>query len=98
MSNYDINSNPALVKRMIENSKKASEKYFAEHPDSLIPSFEQEVRELGFQFEIAEQIKQFLPRYKDLILPIYIKYYKKLCMIMRKTFLLVFFTIKVSKR
>ena len=36
MSNYDINSNPALVKQMIENSKKASEKYFAEHPDSLI--------------------------------------------------------------
>ena len=30
MSNYDINSNPALVKQMIENSKKASEKYFAE--------------------------------------------------------------------
>lgn len=40
MSNYDINSNPALVKRMIENSKKASEKYFAQHPDSLIPLFE----------------------------------------------------------
>lgn len=48
MSNYDISSNPALVKKMIENSKKVSEKYFAEHSDSLIPPFEQELRNLGF--------------------------------------------------
>lgn len=77
MSNYDINSNPALVKQMIENSKKASEKYFAEHTDSLIPPFEQELRTLGFRFEISEQIKQFLPQYKKTILPIAIKYYQQ---------------------
>lgn len=77
MSNYDINSNPALVKQMIENSKKASEKYYAEHPDSLIPPFEQELRDLGFQFEISEQIGQFLPKHKKTILPIVIKYYQQ---------------------
>lgn len=77
MSNYDINSNPALVKQMIENSKKASEKYFAEHSDSLIPPFEQELHNLGFQFEISEQIKQFLPKHKKTILPIAIKYYQQ---------------------
>ena len=77
MSNYDINSNPALVKQMIENSKKASEKYFGEHTDSLIPPFEQELRTLGFRFEISEQIKQFLPKYKKTILPIAIKYYQQ---------------------
>lgn len=77
MRSYDINSNPALVKQMIENSKKASEKYFAEHADSLIPPFEQELRNLGFQFEISEQIKQFLPKHKKTILPIAIKYYKQ---------------------
>ena len=77
MSNYNINSNPALVKQMIENSKKASEKYFAEHTDSLIPPFEQELRTLGFRFEISEQIKQFLPKYKKTILPIAIKYYQQ---------------------
>ena len=77
MSNYDINSNPAMVKQMIENSKKASEKYFAEHADSLIPPFEQELRNLGFQFEISEQIKQFLPKHKKTILPIVIKYYQQ---------------------
>lgn len=62
---------------MIENSKKASEKYFAEHTDSLIPPFEQELRTLGFRFEISEQIKQFLPQYKKTILPIAIKYYQQ---------------------
>ena len=77
MSNYDINSNPDLVKRMIENSKNASEKYFAEHPDSLIPPFEQELRDLGFQFEISEQVKQFLPKHKKTILPIAVKYYQQ---------------------
>lgn len=77
MSDYDINSNPALVKQIVENSKKASEKYFAEHADSLIPPFEQELRNLGFQFEISEQIKQFLPKHKKTILPIAIKYYKQ---------------------
>lgn len=77
MSNYDINSNPALVKRMIENSKKASEKYFVEHADSLIPPFEEELRNLGFQFEISEQVKQFLPKHKKTILPIAIKYYQQ---------------------
>lgn len=62
---------------MIENSKKASEKYFAEHADSLIPPFEQELRNLGFQFEISEQVKQFLPKHKKTILPIAIKYYQQ---------------------
>lgn len=52
MSHYDINSNPALDKQIIENSKKAYEKYLVEHPDSIIPPFEQELRNLGFQFEI----------------------------------------------
>ena len=77
MSNYDINSNPALIKQIIENSKKASESFLAEHPDSMIPPFEQELRNLGFQFEISEQIKHFLPKYKKVILPIAVKYYQQ---------------------
>ena len=77
MSNYDINSNPDLVRRMIENYKKVSEKYYAEYPDSLILPFEQELRDLGFQFEISPQIDQFLPKHKETILPIAIKYYKQ---------------------
>ena len=77
MSNYDINSNPALVKRMIESAKKASEKHRAEHPDSLIPPFEQELRDLGFHFEISNQIQGFMPKYKKIILPIVIRYYRQ---------------------
>lgn len=77
MSNYDINSNPALMKLMIENAKKAMEKYLAEHPDSLIPLFEQELRKLGYGFEIPDQIKGFMPKHKETILPIAIRYYKK---------------------
>ena len=77
MSRYDINSNPALVKLMIENSKKAYKKYLVEHPDSLLPLFEQELRNLGYEFEISEQIEQFLPKHKQTILPIAIRYYQQ---------------------
>lgn len=98
MSNYDINSTPALVKRMIENSKKASEKYFAEHADSLIPPFEQELRNLGFQFEISEQVKQFLPKHKKRFCPLLLNIINRQHMIMRKIFLSAFFIIGVLKR
>lgn len=94
MSNYDINSNPALVKLMIENSKKASEKYFAERPDSLIPLFEQELHALGFQFEVSEQIKQFLPKHKKPILPIAIKYYQQATYDNEKNFFISLFGYK----
>lgn len=77
MSNYDINTNPALVKQIIENTKKVYEEYLAEHPNSLIPSFEQELRDRGFQFEISEQIKWFLPKHKKTILPIAIRFYQQ---------------------
>ena len=98
MSNYDINSNPALVKQMIENSKKASEKYFAEHSDSLIPPFEQELHNIGFQFEISEQIKQFLPIHKKTICPLPLNIINKQHMIMRKIILSVFSIIGGLKR
>lgn len=94
MSNYDINCNPNLVKQMIENSKKASEKYFAEHPDSLIPPFEQKLHDLGFQFEITEQIKQFLPKHKKTILPIAIKYYQQATYDNEKNFFISLFHYK----
>ena len=77
MSNYDINSNPALVKRMIENAKISYEEYLKVHPDSLIPAFEKELRELGFEFEISDQVKGFLPKNRTIILPIAIRYYKQ---------------------
>lgn len=94
MSHYDINSNSALVKRIIENSKKASEKYFGEHPDSLIPPFEKELYDLGFEFEISQQIIQFLPKHKKTILPIAIKYYQQARYDNEKNFFISLFHFK----
>ncbi len=76
MSNYEINNNSDLVKKMVNSSKEALEQYCAKYPDSLIPQFELELFNLGFHFEIPEQVKQFLPKHKNKILPIAIKYYK----------------------
>lgn len=94
MSNYDINANPALVKQIIENTKKAYEEYLAEHSDSLIPSFEQELRDRGFQFEISEQIKWFLPKHKKTILPIAIRFYQQATYDNEKNFFISLFHYK----
>jgi hypothetical protein len=75
MNDYNLNSNPQLIRLIIENEKKAESKYRAEHPDSLIPFFEQELRKLGYEFEVASQIRGFLPKHRKIILPIVIKYY-----------------------
>lgn len=77
MSNYDFNRNPDLVKQVVEQSRKASDKFFDEHPNSVVLQFENELYKLGFCFEIPEQIKLFLPSSKEKILPIAIKFYQQ---------------------
>lgn len=77
MSKYDINSNPVLVRHMIETEKKATEKYYKEHPDALTLKFEKELRELGYEFEVLSQVKGFMPKHKEVILPIAVKYYQE---------------------
>lgn len=94
MSHYDINSNPTLVEQIIENSRKEEKKYFAEHPDSLIPLFEKELRNLGFLFDIAQQTYQFMPKHKKIILPIAVKYYQQAKYDNEKNFFIGFFHFK----
>ncbi|MCM1089237.1 MAG: HEAT repeat domain-containing protein [Muribaculum sp.] len=72
-----INNNPKMLREWIEQSKVDEKKYREEHPDSLIPLFETELRELGFSFEISNQILTFMPKHKKAILPIAVKYYLK---------------------
>ena len=76
MSDYNINKNTNLINLMIENEKKANEKYFENNPDSLIILFERELKELGYEFEVTSQILGFMPQHKKVIVPIAIKYYQ----------------------
>jgi len=94
MSNYDINSNPALVRRMIENGKRAAEEYLAKYPDSLIPLFEEELRELGYEFEISSQIMGFMPKHKETIVPIAVRLFKQARYSYEKWFFASFFRFK----
>ena len=77
MSRYDINSNPALVRLMIENEKKVEEEASAKNPDALFLRFCNELRELGFEFEVSSQAVGFMPKHKETILPIAIRYYQQ---------------------
>ena len=76
MSIDDINNNPNMIKMWIDNEKAAEEQYYKDKTDSLIPFFEKELRNLGFEFETSNQAVGFIPKHKKVILPIATKYYQ----------------------
>ena len=90
MSNYDINSNPDLVKRMIDRYKE-NEEQLRKNPDSILLDFKQELLNLGFDFQVLNQAESFLPKHKDTILPVVIKYYKMAKLKNEKQYLLGWF-------
>ncbi len=90
MSNYDINSNPDLVKRMIDWYKE-NEEQLRKNPDSILLDFKQELLNLGFDFQVLNQAESFLPKHKDTILPVVIKYYKMAKLKNEKQYLLGWF-------
>lgn len=97
MSIKNINDNPDMVKICIDNAKVVAEQYCKENPDSLIPLFEKELKDLGFQFEITNQTLGFIPKHKKIILPLAIKYYqlaKKLKKTNEQNHFMCFFQIK----
>ena len=72
-----INNNPKMLREWIERAKTDEKICREEHPDSLIPLFEEELRNLGFSFEISNQTLMFMPKHKKVILPVAIKYYQE---------------------
>ena len=76
MSIKDVINNPKAEKEWIERAKKTAADYYKKYPDSLIPLFEDELRKIGFEFEIINQTLGFMPKNKKTILPIAIKYYQ----------------------
>lgn len=74
--NDTCNSKSNTDNLRIRHAKEAAERYYRENPDSLIPLFEKELRELGFDFEVSSQTFGFIPKYKKDILPIAVRYYQ----------------------
>ncbi len=75
MSIDDINK-PNLNNLWLDNEKVALKQYYDENPSSLIPLFEKDLRDLGFNFYVDSQIIGFMPKHKKVILPIAIRYYQ----------------------
>ena len=90
MSSYDINSNPSLVKHLLEQYKD-EEKKLEGDPNSVLLAFKQELLDLGFRFQDLNQAEGFVPKHIDSILPIVIKYYKKARLKREKQYLLKWF-------
>lgn len=94
MSNYDINSNFELVKTMIGEHKRVETKYKNENPCSVIGEFEKELKKIGFDFSVSSQIRNYLPKYKESIIPLAIKYYKNANTDVEKRYFLLLFHLK----
>lgn len=93
MSNYDINSNPDLVKSMLEQYKEDEEK-LKNKPDSVLLAFKQELLDCGFDFQVLNQAESLMPKHKDIVLPIVIKYYKMAKLKNEKQYLMRWFHYK----
>ncbi len=61
----------AVLQRAIEEEDRC----FRENPDSNVKAFLDRLRNLGFQFSVSVQVKQFMPKHKDTILPLAVQYY-----------------------
>lgn len=74
MSSHDLNSNPVLVKQLIKQYQDDAASA-RQCPDSVLPAFERELHQLGFQFEVLNQAEALLPKHKKTVLPLVMKYY-----------------------
>ena len=90
MSNYDINNNAFLTDQMIQQHL-AGEEQARNNPESILLEFKQELLDLGFSFQILNQAEKLLPKYKSIVLPVVIKYYKLAKISSEKQYLLKWF-------
>ncbi len=75
MSWKTVKDNPAFQRQLLADEVEQEKQYLQSHPNSLIPLFCQELREIGFEFDFYHQIKCFLPKHKKIMSPIVLKYY-----------------------
>lgn len=76
MSWKAVKDSPAFQKQLLDEMIEQEKEYLQSHPNSLIPMFCQELRELGFEFDLYHHVKCFLPKNTELISPIALKYYR----------------------
>ncbi len=72
----DIRMNPKMTQLWLDNEKATAKNYYKNNSDSLIPLFEKELRDLGYEFETSNQALGFIPKHKKVIVPISVKYYQ----------------------
>lgn len=67
--------NNFLPDQVIQHAIERETALFKENPDSCVRAFTERLRTLGFRFSVSAQVKQFMPKHKDIILPLAVKYY-----------------------
>ncbi len=75
MNAKEFAKSPGNLRYVIRIGKKWDQEYLEKFKDTKIPMFLEELRGLGLDVEVSNQVEIFLPEEKDLILPLIIKYY-----------------------
>ena len=70
-----IGMNNFLPDQVLQHAIERETALFKENPDSCVRAFTERLRTLGFRFSVSAQVKQFMPKHKDIILPLAVKYY-----------------------
>jgi hypothetical protein len=68
--------NSTVAGILINNEKSFQEQYYNSNENSLIFLFNKELRDLGLEFETSSQTLGFMPKHKEKILPLALKYYQ----------------------
>lgn len=76
MNDYKNEGKQTIERIMVDNEIKANQEYFSNNPKSSIILFERELREYGFEFKVSSQVYGYMPKYRKVIQPLAVKYYK----------------------
>lgn len=68
------------------NAIAREEKSIQENPHSCVKAFMDCLRDIGFQFSVSVQVKQFMPKHKDIILPLAVSYFDEAVLVNERNY------------
>lgn len=90
MSKSKNNSNVFLSNQLLKQYTE-DDSQLQNVPGSILLDFKEDLHNLGFSFQVLNQAEALMPKHKDTILPIVIKYYKAATIPSEKQYLLKWF-------
>ena len=75
-----------LPDEVLLNAIESEARYIQENPNSCVKTFMDRLRDIGFQFSVSVQVKQFMPKHKDIILPLAVSYFDEAVLVNERNY------------